>query len=150
MPDSILLKPGQLDSQELGLMKRHVTLGQRILAEIPYLNGTASRIAAAHHERWDGTGYPNGLRGVEIPLAARIFSIIDAFDAMTTDRPYRDALPVEHALEEIEHQAGTQFDPRLATIFIAMMREPSGIDNATVPFPEPAETRPFTRFTAVR
>ena len=150
VPDSILLKPGQLDSQELGLMKRHVTLGQRILAEIPYLNGTASRIAAAHHERWDGTGYPNGLRGVEIPLAARIFSIIDAFDAMTTDRPYRDALPVEHALEEIEHQAGTQFDPRLATIFIAMMREPSGIDNATVPFPEPAETRPFTRFTAVR
>jgi len=123
VPDGILLKPGPLDDQERGRMQTHVTLGEHILADIPFLNGVARQIAVAHHERWDGTGYPNRLSGEEIPLAARIFSIIDSFDAMTSDRPYRSAQPVESALTEIRRQAGTQFDPTLAEVFVAMVRE---------------------------
>jgi ribonuclease P protein subunit RPR2 len=123
VPDAILLKPGTLDPAELTQMHHHVTLGQRILTNIPYLSGLASQIAANHHERWDGTGYPNRLRGAEIPLAARIFSVIDAYDAMTTDRPYRPAQTVEHALNEIHNAAGTQFDPAIAEAFITLMLE---------------------------
>jgi response regulator RpfG family c-di-GMP phosphodiesterase len=119
--DAVLLKPGPLDPDELERMQRHVSLGQGILAEVPYLNGVASEIAATHHERWDGTGYPNGLRGDEIPVAARIFSIVDAFDAITNDRPYRSARSVEHALDEIGKASGTQFDPAIAAAFIRMM-----------------------------
>ena len=131
VPDAILLKKGKLDDAETALMKQHVTLGQRILRQIPYLNGTASEIAAAHHERWDGAGYPNGLHGDEIPLAARIFSIIDAFDAMTTDRPYCAARPVDDALCEIEQQAGRQFDPHLVRVFIEMMRREQSFAQST-------------------
>lgn len=151
VPDSILLKPGTLDEHEFALMKRHVTLGQRILDEIPYLSGTASNIAAAHHERWDGTGYPNRLRGNAIPLAARIFSIIDAFDAMTTDRPYRQALSTDHALREIEKQAGSQFDPHLAKTFVAMMHEVPNNDSTTAaPFMDLAGGLPFMPISAAR
>ena len=123
VPDSVLLKPGPLDQRELKLMQRHVTLGQGILAEVPYLNGLASQIAAAHHERWDGSGYPNRLRGEQIPLPARIFSIVDAYDAITNDRPYRAALPVEYALAEIRRGAGTQFDPAIADAFVRLILE---------------------------
>ena len=123
VPDGILLKPGPLEDHERSRMQTHVTLGQHILADIPFLNGVASEIAVAHHERWDGTGYPNRLDGPDIPLAARIFSIIDSFDAMTSDRPYRSAQPIESALKEIRRQAGRQFDPQLAETFIAMIRE---------------------------
>jgi response regulator RpfG family c-di-GMP phosphodiesterase len=122
VPDAVLLKPGPLDPTELERMQSHVTLGQGILAEIPYLNGVASQIAAAHHERWDGSGYPNQLRGHEIPLPARIFSVVDAFDAMTNDRPYRPACSIEHALDEISKAAGTQFDPAIADAFITMIQ----------------------------
>ena len=104
-------------------MRSHVTLGQQILAQIPYLSGLASDIVAAHHERWDGSGYPHGLRGDEIPLAARIFSIVDAFDAITNDRPYRRAQTVDRALSEISSNAGTQFDPTIAQAFISLVRE---------------------------
>jgi len=123
VPDAILRKPGPLDASEVERMKHHVTLGRRILAEIPYLNGIASQIAVAHHERWDGTGYPNGLHGDEIPLPARIFSIIDAFDAITNHRPYRPAQTVAHALHEIENGSGSQFDPAIATVFIELIQE---------------------------
>ena len=102
VPDAIVLKPGPLDAEEIEHMNGHVTLGERIVAEVPYLRGIAADIIQSHHERWDGTGYPSGLRGEQIPLAARIFSVVDAFDAITNDRPYRAAQPVEHALREVE------------------------------------------------
>ena len=118
--DAILLKPGPLDWRETEQMRRHPSLGERIIGEIPYLNGLSRQIVAGHHERWDGSGYPRGLRGDEIPIAARIFAVVDAFDAMTNDRPYRRALPVERALDEIEHAAGTQFDPQVVRKFLAL------------------------------
>jgi ribonuclease P protein subunit RPR2 len=121
VPDSILLKPDRLDPAELGRIQRHVTLGRQILAEVPYLKGTAAEIAAAHHERWDGTGYPNQLRGEQIPLAARIFSVVDTFDAITNDRPYRRAQTVEFALAEIRRGSGTQFDPGIVDAFVALL-----------------------------
>ena len=123
VPDAILLKPDRLDPGELGRIQRHVTLGRQILAEIPYLKGTAADIAAAHHERWDGTGYPNELRGEAIPLAARIFSVVDTFDAITNDRPYRRAQPLEHAISEIRQGSGTQFDPTIVRAFIELLTE---------------------------
>jgi HD-GYP domain-containing protein (c-di-GMP phosphodiesterase class II) len=104
-------------------MRSHDTLGQEILSQIPHLRGLASEIVAAHHERWDGTGYPRGLQGNEIPLAARIFSVVDAFDAITNDRPYRRAQTIEHALIENRQRAGTQFDPAVARAFLMLIRE---------------------------
>jgi ribonuclease P protein subunit RPR2 len=123
VPDAILLKPDRLDPAELGRIQRHVTLGRKILAEIPYLKGTAAEIAAAHHERWDGTGYPNQLQGEEIPLAARIFSVVDTYDAITNDRPYRRAQPMEHAIGEIRRGAGTQFDPAIVEAFVELLTQ---------------------------
>jgi putative two-component system response regulator len=123
VPDAVVLKPGPLDHQELQQMRSHVTLGQHILSQIPYLSGLASDIVAAHHERWDGSGYPKGQRGHDIPLAARIFTIVDAFDAITNDRPYRPAQTTERALNEISKNAGTQFDPTIAHAFITLIRD---------------------------
>jgi putative two-component system response regulator len=122
VPDAIVLKPGPLDAEEFDQMKGHVTLGEHIVAEVPYLRGIAVDIIHSHHERWDGGGYPSSLRGEQIPLAARIFSVVDTFDAITNDRPYRAAQSIEHALREIEDGAGTQFDPEIARAFIRHMR----------------------------
>ena len=118
--DSVLLKPGLLTAEEMDEMRFHVVLGERIVAGIPYLDGLACDVVASHHERWDGTGYPRGLAGGAIPLAARIFALADSFDAMTNDRPYRNALSFEHAIGEIEAQAGSQFDPAVAATFVAI------------------------------
>jgi putative two-component system response regulator len=123
VPDAILLKPAGLDPGEFEQMKRHASLGKQILADIPYLNGIAADIAAAHHERWDGTGYPHRLRGIQIPLAARIFSVIDTFDAITNDRPYRRAQTVAQALTEIQSGSGTQFDPHVVEAFVELLSE---------------------------
>jgi response regulator RpfG family c-di-GMP phosphodiesterase len=123
VPDAIILKPGPLEPEEFERMKGHVTLGERIVAEVPYLRGIAAEIIHSHHEHWDGSGYPSGLRGLEIPIAARIFSVVDSFDAITNDRPYRPAQPIEHALDEIERNAGTQFDPDIAQTFLRFMRD---------------------------
>jgi len=122
VPDAIVLKPGPLEPQEFEYMKGHVTLGERIVAEVPYLRGVAADIIHSHHEKWDGTGYPSGLSGEQIPLAARIFSVVDTFDAITNDRPYRAAQSVEHALSEIAANAGTQFDPAIADAFMRLIR----------------------------
>jgi ribonuclease P protein subunit RPR2 len=121
--DAVLLKPGVLGPEELEEMRNHTCLGERVIEQIAYLDGVALDVVASHHERWDGGGYPAGLKGTEIPLGARIFSIVDAFDAMTNDRPYRKAMAVEAALGEIEQGAGSQFDPALTAEFLAVVRE---------------------------
>jgi putative two-component system response regulator len=123
VPDAVVLKPGPLTPEELGRMRQHVALGEQIIAEIPYLGGLAHDVVTAHHEHFDGSGYPSGLRGDQIPLVARIFAVVDAFDAMTNDRPYRQAASREWALAEIERHAGTQFDPAVVGAFIGMLSE---------------------------
>lgn len=118
VPDAILLKPGPLDDAEMRRLQAHTTLGEQLVSSIPYLSGVAREVIACHHERWDGLGYTRGLSGERIPLAARIFAVADSFDAITSDRPYRSALPVEHAIEEIGSKAGSQFDPAVVEAFV--------------------------------
>ncbi|HZN54890.1 MAG TPA: HD domain-containing phosphohydrolase [Candidatus Polarisedimenticolaceae bacterium] len=119
VPDAILRKPGKLDASEWEEMKRHPEMGYRMLKHIRFLE-PALVIVYCHQERWDGSGYPRGLRGEEIPLGARIFAAVDTFDAMTSDRPYRAALSIEAAREEIRRYSGIQFDPRVAEAFLAI------------------------------
>jgi HD-GYP domain-containing protein (c-di-GMP phosphodiesterase class II) len=119
VPEAILNKPGPLDEQEWLIMRMHPEMGVQIIAGIKSL-GPAMEVIRSHHERWDGRGYPSGLVGEEIPLSARIFAVCDAFDAMTSDRPYRRALPFEHALEQIMAGTGSQFDPAMAEAFVSI------------------------------
>lgn len=115
--DEILDKPGPLTQEEYEEVKTHTLAGAALLSGgHSNLRQMAKRIARSHHERWDGRGYPDGLEGTEIPLAARIVAVADTFEAMTHDRPYRDALPVESAFVVIEQEAGTQFDPRVSQV----------------------------------
>jgi HD-GYP domain-containing protein (c-di-GMP phosphodiesterase class II) len=120
VPDAILLKPGPLNAKERETMMDHPILGERVVARVPYLRGIARQVVAAHHECWDGTGYPRRLREYQIPVSARIFAVADAFDAMTNDRPYRAAMKVEPALVEIERCAGTQFEPLIVETFLSL------------------------------
>ena len=122
VPDRILLKPGPLDVAERGAMQRHAVIGDEMLRRVSLLRGEGIAVVRSHHERWDGRGYPDGLAGAEIPLAARLFAVADALDAMTTDRPYRRALPWATASAEIVRLAGTQFDPRVVEAFTASER----------------------------
>jgi response regulator RpfG family c-di-GMP phosphodiesterase len=119
VPDSVLRKPGKLAPSEWEEMKRHPEMGYRMLQHIPFLE-PALDIVLSHQERYDGTGYPRGLKGDEIPLGARVFSVVDTFDAMTSDRPYRSALSIQVAREEIRRCAGTQFDPRVSEAFCSI------------------------------
>jgi putative nucleotidyltransferase with HDIG domain len=119
VPDSILRKPTALSESEWGVMKRHPEFGARIISGIPFLEDVA-RIVRHHHERWDGMGYPDGLKGDRIPLGARIFAVGDSFDAMTSDRPYRRGLLIAAAREEIRRCAGSQFDPAVVTAFMSI------------------------------
>ncbi|HWN55663.1 MAG TPA: diguanylate cyclase [Methylomirabilota bacterium] len=122
VPDGILLKPGPLSPDEWKIMRKHPEMGRRLIEHIPFLRG-AVPVVYHHHERWDGTGYPDGLRGEDIPLGARIFAVADAFDAMTYDRPYSRAIPVASARVEIERCAGTHFDPNVAATFLSLSLE---------------------------
>lgn len=122
VPDYILHKPGPLTPEEWDDMKRHPNIGNEMLREITFLSGAAS-IVHAHHERFDGKGYPRGLTGENTPLGARIFNVADAFDAMTTDRPYRKALPTAEAREEVLRNSGTQFDPEVVQAFLMVFDE---------------------------
>ena len=119
IPDSILRKPGPLDNDEKTIMRTHCEIGYNMLTRIPFLRD-AAEIVLAHQEFYDGTGYPRGLRQDQIPLGARIFSIADALDAMISDRPYRKALPMSHAREEIRRCAGSQFDPKIVEVFMSI------------------------------
>lgn len=120
--DSILLKSGELIEEEWVEMRKHPQIGYDILQNIAFL-APAADIVLCHQERWDGNGYPNGLAGTDIPLGARIFAVADTLDAMTSDRPYRKALPFEAALEEIRFCSGTQFDPRVVNAFLNIPAE---------------------------
>ena len=116
IPDAILRKPGRLTAEEQTIMQQHAQLGYQMLRKIPFLHEAAD-IVYSHQERYDGTGYPRGLRGDQIPLGARIFAIADTFDAMTSDRPYRAAQSIPSARREIERQADKQFDPEIVKVF---------------------------------
>jgi putative nucleotidyltransferase with HDIG domain len=117
--DSILLKPGPLTPEEWVEMRMHPEIGYRMLAKMPYLKD-ASLIVYEHQERWDGRGFPRGLKGEEIVLGARIFSIVDAMDAITSDRPYREGRTLAVAKEEIKRCIGTQFDPQLVAAWLSI------------------------------
>jgi HD-GYP domain-containing protein (c-di-GMP phosphodiesterase class II) len=117
--DSILRKPGKLDPAEWEEMKRHPEMGFRMLQHVRFL-APALDIVYSHQERWDGSGYPRGLKGDAIPLGARIFAAVDTFDAMTSDRPYRAAMTIQAARDEIQRFTGIQFDPRVAEAFLAI------------------------------
>jgi response regulator RpfG family c-di-GMP phosphodiesterase len=119
IPDAILLKPGPLTPEEWKVMRSHPEIGRRLVEKIPFLRGAIS-IVYHHHERWDGTGYPLGLRGEGIPLEARIFAIADALDAMTFDRPYSRAISFETARDEIKRCVGTHFDPAVVDTFLTI------------------------------
>jgi len=119
IPDGILLKPGKLTDEERSIIQKHPVYAYEMLRRIDFLQ-SAIDIPYCHHEKWDGTGYPRGLSGEEIPFAARIFSVVDVYDALVSDRPYRKALPVDEVKEMIKRDAGSHFDPRVVEIFIAM------------------------------
>jgi HD-GYP domain-containing protein (c-di-GMP phosphodiesterase class II) len=137
IPDSILRKPGPLDPEEWQIMKTHTTIGARILSgsRSPLVR-MAETIALTHHERWNGNGYPAGLAGEDIPLVGRITAVCDVFDALISNRPYKDAWPVNASLEEIEREVGHHFDPRLARLFLELapdLLEELGLDRWEVP-----------------
>jgi cyclic di-GMP phosphodiesterase len=119
IPDGILLKPGRLTATERRRMQEHAELGERLLAHVPLLNQEGARVIRSHHERWDGTGYPDRLAEESIPMGARIFSVVDSLDAMTDKRPYRSPVSWEAAVEEIRRGRGSQFDPDVVDGFEA-------------------------------
>ena len=116
VPDSILFKPGPLTAEERALMSRHTIVGAEIMRDIEFL-AEASKVVRSHHERWDGSGYPDGLAGESIPLTARVFAVADVFDALTTNRPYRTAFSFEEAHEMILAESGKHFDPDVVAAF---------------------------------
>jgi HD-GYP domain-containing protein (c-di-GMP phosphodiesterase class II) len=122
VPDAILRKPAKLTDDEWVLMREHPMHGQQILRGIEFLEG-AARVVAQHHEKWDGSGYPLGLRTTEIDICARIFSVADAFDAMTSDRVYRRGKSYEAAAQELDDWSGRQFDPAIVEAFHRVPRQ---------------------------
>ncbi|HEY2980428.1 MAG TPA: HD domain-containing phosphohydrolase, partial [Anaerolineales bacterium] len=120
IPDHILLKPGPLDEHEWAIMREHPATAAQLLAPIPYLSPALS-IPHYHHEKWDGNGYPLGLKGEQIPLSARLFAVIDVFDALMSDRPYRSAWSRQATLSYIQAESGRHFDPRVTETFFSML-----------------------------
>jgi putative nucleotidyltransferase with HDIG domain len=118
IPDHILRKPGPLTHEEREIMRRHCEIGYAVLERIPFLK-EAAEIVLSHQECYDGSGYPRGLKGEQIPIGARIFAVADTLDAMISDRPYRKALPISAARDEIERYSGRQFDPKVVQLFLA-------------------------------
>lgn len=122
IPDSILHKPGPLSASEWEIMRRHPQYAYDILSPLPHLSH-ALDVPYCHHERFDGSGYPRGLEGVDIPLSARIFAVVDVYDAMTTERPYRPALPEDYAIAHLRSHSGTHFDPQVVDAFTALIEK---------------------------
>jgi HD-GYP domain-containing protein (c-di-GMP phosphodiesterase class II) len=120
VPDGILLKPGKLTNEEWVIMRQHPQHAYDMLSPISYLR-RALDIPYCHHEKWDGSGYPRGLSGEQIPLAARLFSVVDVWDALCSDRPYRQAWSQEKVLEYISSLSGTHFDPKIVEMFLQVM-----------------------------
>lgn len=116
IPDSILHKPGALTDEEFTLLKQHPVYSYELLKGVEYLR-PALDIPYCHHEKWDGSGYPRGLKGEEIPLAARIFAIVDVWDSLSADRPYREAISTEKAIKFLDEQSGKHFDPQVVEAF---------------------------------
>jgi putative two-component system response regulator len=124
IPDHILLKPGRLNDDEMAIIRTHASIGGRILADSHCeLIQLGAAIAGAHHERWDGSGYPNGLKQLEIPIAARIVTVADVFDALTTKRPYKEAMPPQAARDYLEAKKEREFDPACVDAFLARWDE---------------------------
>jgi putative nucleotidyltransferase with HDIG domain len=117
IPDQILLKPGPLTDDEWVIMRKHPMYAYEMLSPIDFLR-PALDIPYCHHEKWDGTGYPRGLKGVQIPLAARIFAVVDVWDALRSDRPYRAGWPVEKVVDHIKNLQGAHFDPHVVDVFL--------------------------------
>ncbi|HEY7076634.1 MAG TPA: HD-GYP domain-containing protein [Solirubrobacteraceae bacterium] len=140
IPDAIINKPGKLDAEEWAIMKTHTVEGQKMLDQVGGLLGSVGVVVRASHERYDGGGYPDGLAGEAIPLPARIVSACDAFNAMTTTRSYRKALPVSVAVQELRDNAGTQFDPRVVEALLAVVGDP-GWEASLVEAPAAAPSR---------
>jgi len=124
-PSAILDKPGQLTDDEYNIVKEHPRLGARILKPIEDFN-TIATVIMQHHERFDGNGYPDGLTGVDINLNARILGVADAFDAMTSDRPYRAGMPIQNATRILLENSGSQFDPKVVDAFIKVLSNETG------------------------
>lgn len=138
IPDHILLKPGKFEPDEWEVMKRHVQMGADILSDgDSVLMQLARDIALTHHEKWDGSGYPNGLAGTDIPQAGRIVAVADVFDALTSSRPYKKAWPVEDAVRLLQEQSGRHFDPEIISHFLALLPEIVAIRNSNL---EPADS----------
>ncbi|WP_102127014.1 HD domain-containing phosphohydrolase [Deinococcus planocerae] len=121
VPDTVLLKPGPLDAAEWEAMRAHPQEGERFAAALGFIPGPALDLIRAHHERWDGSGYPHGLGGGHIPLLARIFTVVDVYDALMSERPYKRAWTADEALEELRAQAGRQFDPGVVAAFLRLL-----------------------------
>ena len=119
VPEAVLTKPGRLTDQEFALIKKHPEIGARIISDIRPMQDLVPGVLY-HHEAWDGSGYPYGLAGEQIPLFGRLICLADSFDAMSSNRSYRDAMSVDQVLQEIDRCRGKQFDPRLAGIFLDM------------------------------
>jgi putative two-component system response regulator len=144
IPDNILLKPGRLNEQEIAVIRTHAEIGSRILADSSCeLIQIGATIAAAHHERWDGSGYPRGLKGSEIPIEARVVAVADVFDALTTRRPYKEAMLLETARRYLEEKKGQEFDPACVDAFLLRWDEVVAIAR-----PKNASTAPQTAITA--
>jgi HD-GYP domain-containing protein (c-di-GMP phosphodiesterase class II) len=124
IPDSVLLKPGTLDEREWEIMQRHAEYAYQLLEPIDYLRPVLD-IPFCHHEKWDGSGYPRGLKGEQIPRGARIFAIVDVWDALRSDRPYRPAWQNDKARKYIIDQSGVQFDPQVVQAFLEMLEKES-------------------------
>ena len=123
VPDDVLRKPGQFTPEERRVMQKHVVVGDEMLRDEDFLPNGVREVVRHHHERWDGGGYPDGLSGGAIPLLARLFSVVDVYDALISERPYKPAWSHEVALAELNRCAGSQFDPQVVQAFLALVSE---------------------------